>query len=188
MASMMLLLLTALMITIIRTKSADMAMCVSFRIFSAPFSSTFSISRISMQKEVVNAVRAESALEKAAAMIPMLKKITTAAPKYCVANMGSISSPNAGKAIALAMASTGTTIHSVRNSKVTGMKAMPYDCILFCDSFSVRHDRCYCIMSWSSPDMTMVIKIPLRNCVKKFCVVNQSSKTKIRDRSSFAMV
>jgi glucose-6-phosphate isomerase len=41
--------------------------------------------RISTQKEVVKAVNAESALENAAATIPMLKTPNTIGPRYSLA-------------------------------------------------------------------------------------------------------
>ena len=47
------------------------------------------------------------------------------------------------------------------------MNANPYQYIFFCASFRLRQLRFFCIMSWSRPVMTMVMKMPLRNCFQK---------------------
>ena len=51
----------------------------------------------------------------------------------------------------------------------------------FCASRNVLQVKFFCILSWSSPVITITMKIPLRNCFQKFCLDAQSSMTKRRD-------
>ena len=81
------------------TKSNEMKTCARLRHNTAFEAGYLPTSRISTQNEVVRAVNAESALEKAAAIIPMQKNNSNGNPKYCVAKNGSISSLRAGIAI-----------------------------------------------------------------------------------------
>ena len=82
--------------------------------------------QISTQKLVVSAVRAESALLKAAATMPNANNTCTAMPNCPVAAyMGSNSSPLAGKATPWRPASTTSSTRSAMNSRLTGTKAKP---------------------------------------------------------------
>ena len=65
-------------INIHATNTTLMPKCVIFLIMTAFFSLYLSVFRISIQKLVVRAARAESALENAAAIIPMVKNTNTA--------------------------------------------------------------------------------------------------------------
>ena len=57
----------------------------------------------------------------------------------------------------------------------------------FCASRNERQVRFFCIMSWSSPVMTITMKMPLKNCFQKFCRDTQSSHTHMRLCSFWAM-
>ena len=57
----------------------------------------------------------------------------------------------------------------------------------FCASRRVRQVRFFCIISWSSPVITITTKAPLRNCFQKFCLLIQSSITNMRLCSSVAI-
>ena len=68
-----------------------MQKCTSFLRLSASLPDKWLMPAMSIQKLVVRAVNAESALEKAAAMMPMVKNISTANPRWpSAANKGSI--------------------------------------------------------------------------------------------------
>ena len=82
MASMILLLFTALIMRIMRTNKTEINIWALLRHSMALEAGRFFTSRISIQKEVVRAVSAESALEKAAAMIPIQKNKSTVFPRY----------------------------------------------------------------------------------------------------------
>lgn len=87
---------------------------------------SFSTPKISIQKEVVSAVRAESALLNAAAMIPIVKKTRIECHNIPdVQNIGSISSFIAGSSICCWDASATSRTPSERNRKLTGVKAKP---------------------------------------------------------------
>ncbi len=58
-----------------------MQKCTSFLRLSASLPDKWLMPAMSIQKLVVRAVNAESALEKAAAMMPMVKNISTANPR-----------------------------------------------------------------------------------------------------------
>ena len=82
--------------------------------------------RMSTQKDVVSAVSAESALLKAAAMIPMVKKTTIVCPNTPeVQNIGRMSSPEAGRAMPSCPASVMSRMPSERKRKLIGVKAKP---------------------------------------------------------------
>ena len=42
---------------------------------------------------------------------------------------------------------------------------------------SVLHVRFFCIISWSSPVITITMKMPLTNCFQKYCLSVASSRT-----------
>ena len=74
----------------------------------------------------IGAVRAESALLKAAAMIPIVKKTRMVLPKMPeVQNMGRMSSPEAGNVIPCCAASVINKTPRQRNKKLIGVKARP---------------------------------------------------------------
>ena len=76
----MLSLLAALKSKIKPMNTTEIKKCDHLRFFSADGSFFRSIPNMSMQKLVVRAARAESALEKAAATIPMVKNTNVANP------------------------------------------------------------------------------------------------------------
>ena len=55
--------------------------------------------------------------------------------------------------------------------------------MFFCDSRESRQLRFRCIMSWSRPVMAIMVNMPARNCLKKYCLSFTSSKKNIRDMS-----
>jgi hypothetical protein len=68
-----------------------MQKCTSFLRLSASLPDKWLMPAMSIQKLVVRAVNAESALEKAAAMMPMVKNISTANPRWpSAANKGKV--------------------------------------------------------------------------------------------------
>ena len=145
---MTLLLFTALNAKIIRTNRMDIIRCTFNRVCFAFCASSFSTPRMSMQNEVVKAVSAESALLKAAAMIPIVKNIRMLSPKMPdVQNIGRMSSPNVGKLMSCCVAKDSNKIPNDRNRKFTGVKANPYVYIFFCASLRFLQDRFFCIMS-----------------------------------------
>ena len=74
----------------------------------------------------MRAVSAESALENEAAMIPMVKSTTTGIPSTPVAaNIGSRSSPEAGKAIPIFEVKRTRRTPRQRNRRLAGTKATP---------------------------------------------------------------
>ena len=98
-----------------------MQKCTSFLRLSASLPDKWLMPAMSIQKLVVRAVNAESALEKAAAMMPMVKNISTANPRWpSAANKGSISSPAAGRGMFSCEANNNSRIPSDRNRKLTG--------------------------------------------------------------------
>ena len=103
-----------------------MQKCTSFLRLSASLPDKWLMPAMSIQKLVVRAVNAESALEKAAAMMPMVKNISTANHPYSsAANKGSISSPAAGRGMFSCEANNNSRIPSDRNRKLTGTNEMP---------------------------------------------------------------
>ena len=70
-----------------------MQKCTSFLRFSASLPDNWLMPAMSIQKLVVRAVNAESALEKAAAMMPMVKNISTANPRWPSAANKAVSHP-----------------------------------------------------------------------------------------------
>src|SRR5215510_11115472 len=125
MASMMLRLLTALNKRMIRIKMNETSTCTFSRIFFAFSASSFLMSNISTQKEVVSEAKAESALLNAAAIIPMVKKIRMGKPMIPeVQNKGRMSSPDAGSVMFIWADSVTNKMQRLRNRKVMGVKAM----------------------------------------------------------------
>lgn len=149
--------------------------------FSIAGSSVFFISSISTQYDVVSAVSAESALEKAAATIPTINTARTVGPKCSLANTGKILSETSGVWYHYAVHRKSTKLPNLEIKKLMGANANPYDNTFFCASLRLLMVRFFCIWSWSRPVITIVINTPLKNCLKKFCVLVQSSNTKIRE-------
>ena len=148
MASITLRLFTALKIRIIMANKTEMSKWLIRRVRLALVASSFSTPRMSTQKEVVNAVNAESALLKAAAMIPIVKKIRMECPNMPeVQNIGRISSFNTGNSIFFCEARLSNNTPRARNRKFTGVKAKPYVYIFFCASFRLLQDKFFCIIS-----------------------------------------
>ena len=120
------------MIIMIRANRMEISKWTFRRVLLACLGSWWVTPRISTQKDVVKAVRAESALLKAAAIIPMVKKIRILLPKIPdVQNMGKISSLIAGKAICSFSARINNKTPKERKRKLTGVKAKPYVYIFF---------------------------------------------------------
>ena len=81
---------------------------------------------MSMQKIVVRAVSAESALLNEAATIPRVNKISTVFPNCPVAaNIGNSSSPEVGSGVPVRRANIDNSTPNPRNSRLTGTKANP---------------------------------------------------------------
>ena len=132
----------------IKTNKTDIITCTFRRVRFALFASSLCTPRISTQKEVVSAVNAESALLKAAAMIPIVKKIKILPPKIPeVQNIGRISSLRVGNWMFRCAANVSSSTPSARNKKLTGVKANPYVYIFFWASFKLLQERFFCIMS-----------------------------------------
>ena len=94
----------------------DTPKCTCFLLRSAFSSDSFPTFKMSTQKLVVSAVSAESALEKAAAIIPMVKHINTGKPKCpSAANIGKISSPALGIDSPICGANNSNRMPNVRN-------------------------------------------------------------------------
>ena len=55
--------------------------------------------------------------------------------------------------------------------------------MFFCESFTLRHERERCIMSWSRPVIAISVNIPPKNCFRKYCGWLGSSKKNTRDMS-----
>ena len=171
----------ALKARMITTNKAEINRWTRRRIRVALPASSFSIPRMSTQNEVVSAVRAESALLNAAAMIPIVKNTKILSPNMPdVQNIGRMSSLKAGRGIFCCPAKVSKRTPNDRKRKLTGVNANPYVYMFFWASLKLLHERFFCIMSWSNPVMTIVMKIPLKNCLKKFCVLCQSPNSKIR--------
>ena len=82
--------------------------------------------KMSMQKEVVKAVRAESALLNAAAMIPIVKNTKMVLPNSPeVQNMGRMSSLSSGNGMFCCPAKVSSKTPNERKRKFTGVKAKP---------------------------------------------------------------
>ncbi len=81
--------------------------------------------KMSTQKEVVSAVNAESALEKAAATIPTTKIPSTSDPRCSLAIAGRMLSDIAGSAIAFCSAKISSSTPRQRKRKLMGAKASP---------------------------------------------------------------
>ncbi len=136
---------------------------------------------MSTQKLVVTAVRAESVPLNDAATMPMEKSTSTSVPIHPDAvNIGISSSLSAGNAIPSLLASNRKSTPRERKSRLTGKKKKPPTQRSFCASHNDLQVRFFCIMCWSRPVITTTMNIPLRNCLKKFCVETKSSNTKIR--------
>src|ERR1035437_7669706 len=135
MASITLLLFNTLKMRIIATNKTDMPICVYFRFRSATFGSLCFTPKISTENEVVSEANAESELAKVAAIIPITNKNVTSGPKYCVANRGKISSDETGKAMLFLEANINNMAPSVKNNKLSGTNAIPYQYMFFFASF-----------------------------------------------------
>ena len=128
--------------------TAEIKKCTHLRVFSASFSSVRSTPKISMQKLVVRAVSAESALEKAAATIPMVKNTIVASPnRPSAAKKGRMSSLFSGKAKPDCEARSRSNAPNERKSRLTGTNEIPYAYMFFCASRRLRHERFFCIIS-----------------------------------------
>ena len=131
-ASMTLLLFKRRKIRMQRMKTTEIKKCTFLRCFSALSFGSFVFSRISTQKLVVKAVKAESALEKAAAIIPIVKHIKTGKPKQpLAAKNGRMSSPPYGIVNPIFGPNNSNRIPKERNSRLTGTNDMPYQYIFF---------------------------------------------------------
>ena len=135
MASITLRLLIALNASMMIAKRMEIIKWTTNRVRLADCAFSFSTPKMSMQKEVVRAVKAESALLNAAAMIPIVKKIRIECPNMPeVQNIGRISSFNAGSSICCCDASVSNRTPSERNKKLTGVKAKPYSFVRLSNS------------------------------------------------------
>ena len=117
MASITLRLLIALNASMMIAKRMEIIKWTTNRVRLADCAFSFSTPKMSMQKEVVRAVKAESALLNAAVMIPIVKKIRIECPNMPeVQNIGRISSFNAGSSICCCDASAiGRQAKGTRN-------------------------------------------------------------------------
>ena len=123
------------------------------------------------------------------ATIPIVKSMTTNVPNCPPATACNIRlSGTSGRVWPMLLKYIINSTPNDKKSKLAGTKANPYVHISFCASCKVLHVRFFCIMSWSSPVITITMKIPLGTVSKSSVSKPGHQIQKIREWLSLAIV
>src|SRR5690554_5091231 len=99
------------------------------------------------------------------------------------ASRGYKSSVFAGISIPCSLENRMSRVPRHKNMKTATRNEKLNTSIFFCASRIFLQVRFFCIMSWSMPNITIVINMPARNCLKKLFSDLQSQKNVLDDGS-----